>query len=222
MSLSRVCAATLATVLCVSLGSLAGGAHAATVVHTGTTVLSPYLGASPYTFPAVNLPKFDLPGHCLSSVCIRFEGQTIGFASVENFENFPKVVNITWSAQFSLLRPSLVPLLGVTPTQLFSDPLTAFDGGVDYAGTSGITHSGAAATATDNLCLTTPADLALFTGAGTISLPVTAVNTSSHTGANSWSFGVQGAAITEITYTYSECATPARPVTWGQLKTTYR
>jgi len=222
MSSSRLRAVTLAAILCLSLGALVTGARAATVVYSGNTVLSPYLSGSPYTFPAVSLPKFDQSGQCLSSVCIRFEAQTIGFVGIENFANFPKIVNVTWSAQFDLLRPSLVPLLGVTPTLLKSYALSSYDGTADYAGTSGTTDSGLAASAADSLCLTSASDLALFSGPGTISLPITAVNTSTHDGANSWSFGVQGGAITRITYTYVDCATPARPTTWGRLKSLYR
>jgi hypothetical protein len=215
-------AAGSAVGLLLSLAAPGTGAHAATVSYSGTTTLSPYLGAGAYTFPGVPLPRFDVPGQCLTSVCVRLEGQTIGFLGIENYENFPKVVNVTWSAKFDLLRPSLAPLLTVTPTVLTSDSLTTFDGSVDYAGTSGVTHSGLAAAAADSTCLTAGADLALFSGPGTITLPVTASNTSSHDGANSWTFGIQGGAIIQLTYTYVPCSTPVRPTTWGQLKSTYR
>jgi hypothetical protein len=192
------------------------------VTYSGTSSLSPYLGASPYTFPAVNLPKFDDPGQCLTAVCVRLEGQTAGFTGIENFMNFPKVVTVIWGAKFDLYRPSLSPLLAVTPTTTNSYSLTAYDGIADYAGTSGITHTGLAASAADSLCLSLPADLALFAGPGTISLPCTAANISTHDGANSWSFGVLAAAIINVTYTYTPCATPAKPMTWGRLKTVYR
>ena len=152
----------------------------------------------------------------------RSEAGTAGFASFENYENVPKRVNVTWSAQFGLLRPSLTPLLTVAPTAFTSDSVTSFDGNVDYAGTSGLTHSGLSATAADSVCLSIPADVALFTGAGTIALPVTAANISTQTGANSWSFGIQGNAAVKVTYTYVDCSTPVKRTTWGALKSTYR
>jgi hypothetical protein len=211
----------LIALTCLSLAGLSTPSQGATTVHSVTTTLSPFLN-SPYTFPAAPLPKFDIPGQCLTSVCVRLEGQSFGFVSLENFDNFAKVVNVTWSAKFDLFRPSLVPLLAATPTLLKTYSLTAFDGGVDYAGTSGVTDGGLAAAAADSTCLTSPADLALFSGPGTINLPVTVANTSTHNGANSWSFGIQAAAIIKVTYTHTPCATPVRSTSWSRVKNLYR
>ena len=221
MSLSRVFLAGLSVAMLSSLGGVATEAQAATVSYTGTTILSPYVN-SPYTFPAVPLPKFDIAGQCLASVCVRFEGQTFGFISIENYDPIPKIANVTWSAKFDLLRPSLTPLLAATPTVLKTYPLTSFDGLLDYAGTSGITDPGQAAADADSICLTTPTDLALFSGPGSISLPCTVANISSQVGANSWSFGIQAAAIIKLTYTYAPCITPVRPTSWGRVKSLYR
>ena len=222
MSLARLLMLGLTAAVSLSPLVRVEGASAATFSYVGTTSVSPYLNSGGYTFPAVLLPKFDIPGMCLSSVCVRLDGHTTGFASFENYDNFPKVVNVTWSAKFDLLRPSLAPLLTVSPTVTTSDPVTSFDGNLDYAGTSGITHSGLGADAADSLCLSTPADLALFSGPGTISLPCKAADVSFQTGANSWSFGLLGVADIKVMYTYEECATPVAPMTWGRLKTTYR
>ncbi len=221
MSLSRVLFVGLIVAATLSLGGVATDIHAATVSYSGATSLSPYVN-SPYTFPAVALPKFDIPGQCLAQVCVRLEGQSFGFVSIENYDNFAKIVNVTWSSQFDLLRPSLTTLLTTTPTVLKTYPLTSFDGVVDYAGTSGVTEPGLAASAADSTCLTSAADLALFSGPGSIVLPCTVANTSTHNGANSWSFGVQSAAIIKVTYTYSSCVTPVRPTSWGRVKSLYR
>ena len=74
----------------------------------------------------------------------------------------------------------------------------------------------------DSTCLSTAADLALFSGPGTISLPCTVANISTHNGANSWSIGFQALAIVKVTYTYTQCITPVRPTTWGRVKSLYR
>ncbi len=221
MSLSRVFLAGLTVVSFLSLGGVAADSQAASVTYSVTTSLSPFLNA-PYTFPATPVPKFDIPGQCLSSICVRLEGQQFGFIGIENFDASPKVVNVTWSAKYDLLRPSLTPLLTVTPSLLKSYSLSAFDGGVDYAGTSGVTESGLSAAAEDSTCVSSAADLALFSGPGTISLPCTVANTSTHNGANSWSFGIQAAAIINVTYHYTPCVTPTRPTTWGRVKRLYR
>ncbi len=93
---------------------------------------------------------------------------------------------------------------------------------MDYAGTSGVTEPGLPASAADSTCLTSVADLAQFSGPGTIVLPCTVANTSTHNGANSWSFGVQAAAIIKVTYAYSNCLTPVRPTSWSRVKNLYR
>ena len=221
MPLSRVLFSALTLVACLPLSGLVADSQAATVTYSATTSLSPYLN-SPYTFPSAPLPKFDIPGQCLSSVCVRLEGQAFGFVSIENFEAFPKVVTVRWGGQFDLLRPSLTTLLSTTATLLRPYSLTSFDGVVDYAGTSGVTDAGLTATGADSTCTSDAADLALFTGAGTISLPCIASNISTHNGANSWSFGVQALARINVTYTYVSCITPVRPTTWGRLKSIYR
>ena len=221
MSLSRVLVFGLTAVACLSLGGLVADTQAATVTYSATTSLSPYLNA-PYTFPSAPLPKFDVPGGCLSSVCLRLEGQAFGFISIENFEAFPKLVTVTWGGQFNLLRPSLTSLLSTTATLTKPYSLTSFDGGVDYAGTSGVTESGLAAAGADSVCTSSAADLALFSGPGTISLPCVATNISTHNGANSWSFGVLALAKVDVTYTYSICSTPVKPTTWGRVKNMYR
>jgi len=192
------------------------------VTYNGTYSLSPYLASSPHSFPASAFPKFDLPGACLTSVCVKLDGLVTGSVGLENYDNFPKTVTSTFTAQLVLSRPDLTPLVTVQPAVFNSDPLTAFDGAVDYAGTSGLTHTGLFASVADSLCLADAGNLALFSGPGTISLPCTAASLSTQIGANSWSFGIKAAATATVTYTYTDCSVPAAPTTWGRVKSLYR
>jgi hypothetical protein len=212
----------LCAVFLLSLALLAGGAQAASVTYTGTYALSPYLGSGPYSFPAASIPKFDVAGECLSQVCVRLDGNIAGYFAFENYENFPKTVTSVFTAKLQLLRPSLVQLAVTQPQTTTSDPVTAFDGVVDYAGTSGMNHGGLGASGADSVCLTSAADLALFTGAGSISLPCTATNLSTQLGANSWSFAIRADAKVTVTYTYGGCASPVKPTTWGRIRNSYR
>jgi hypothetical protein len=131
-------------------------------------------------------------------------------------------VNTTFAAQVDLLRPDLANLMTLTPTMSLVFPLASFDGVVDYDGSSGLTASGLTVTSANTVCLTAAPDLALFTGVGVANLPCTAVNTSSQSGANSWSFGVQVAAEFSLTYNYLDCAVATEPSTWGAVKSLYR
>jgi len=77
-------------------------------------------------------------------------------------------------------------------------------------------------TEADSLCLSSPADLALFTGVGTIALPASATDLASQTGASGWSIGVQAYATVKVTYNYQECTVPVERLTWGRVKGIYR
>jgi hypothetical protein len=222
MSLPKRLVVVLGVALMLPMGALVPDAQAGSASYAAITPVSPYLDAGAYSFPPLTFPKFDLAGQCLTEVCVRLDGSVAGFVGLENSEAFPKTLTTNFTAQIQLLRPSFAPLVTVQPAVPTSDPVTAFDGSVDYAGTSGFMKSGLAAVAADSLCLTGSSDLALFSGAGSISLPCTATSLCTQTGANSWTFGIQAVAAGKITYTFVDCATPAPPSTWGSLKSLYR
>ena len=222
MSSRRPLITSFTAALFLSLATFAATAQAASVTYATPYPLSPYLSSSPYAFIAADFPKFDVPGMCLVSVCVKLDGLVTGSVGLENYDNFPQTLTSTFTAKIELKRPDLTSLVAVQPAISNSDPVPAFDGVVDYAGTSGLTHSGLLASVADSLCMTDAANLALFSGPGTISLPCIATNLSTQSGANSWSFAIKAAASATITYTYADCAVPARPATWGYLKGLYR
>ena len=222
MSSLRPFIASLTAALFLSPGLFPADAQAGSVTYASPYPLSPYLASAPYAFGVTAFPKFDVPDVCLVSVCVKLDGLVTGSVSFENYDNFPKTVTSTFTAKIELKRPDLTPLVAVQPAVLNSDPVTAFDGVLDYAGTSGLTHADLLASVADSLCLTGAADLALFSGPGTISLPCTATNLSTQSGANSWSFAIKAAASALITYTYTDCIVPVRPASWGRLKSLYR
>lgn len=198
-----------------------GQANAADVTYTMSTA-TPYLSATPYTLASMSVPKFNLPGQCLTSVCVTLTTQAFGYVGLENFDNFPKTVNSTFAAQIVLQRPDLSNLMTLTPTMSLVFPLASYDGVVDYNGSSGLTATGLSVTSANTVCLTAAPDLALFTGVGVANLPCTAVNTSTQSGANSWTFGVQVAAEFSLTYTYLDCSVADQPSSWGDIKSLYR
>lgn len=212
----------LAVAVCLSLSIAGAGARAASITHSGTYGPSPYLGMSTYTFPVQSVPQFDLPGQCLTSVCVQATAHGAGFLSYENLQPFPTTVTGYYQVQVTVRRPDLSPVMVLQPSQSFLDPLTSFDGVADYAGFSGVTHSGLDVSAGNTVCLASALDLALFTGAGTVSLPCTAFDMSFQNGANSWSIGMQAYVSYSVTYNYMECGVPAEPTAWGNVKSMYR
>jgi hypothetical protein len=222
MPLLKLSTRKIIALLCLSPGFLATGALAGSATHTATFPLSPYLNSGTAVFPAASLPKFDLADQCLESVCLRLDGGVAGEIAFENYENFPKRVNVAFTGTITLQRPDLTPLITVQPATSTSDSVTAFDSVLDYGGTSGLTHQGVGATASDSLCVKDSNDLALFSGAGTISLPGFATDLSSQVGANSWSIGLKAYATITVTYVYADCSVPVEPTTWSGIKTLYR
>jgi hypothetical protein len=221
MKLNLLSANRLSIALFLALTVGVGQAHAADVTYTMSTS-TPYLSAAPYTLASMSVPKFNLPGQCLTSVCVSLTTQAYGYLGLENYDNFPKTVYTTFAAQVVLLRPDLTNLLTLTPTMSLVFPLASYDGVVDYNGSSGLTATGLSVTIANAVCLTAAPELALFTGAGVANLPCTAVNTSTQSGANSWTFGVQVAAELSVTYTYLDCTVADEPSTWGGVKSLYR
>ncbi len=212
----------LVVLLCASLGALATDSNAGSISYFATFPASPYLNSGTFVFPPASVPKFDQAGQCLTSVCVSLDGGVTGEIGFENYDNFPKTVNVYFDGRITLHRPDNTLLLTVLPGTTTTDNVTAYDGTLDYGGTSGRTYTGVNATQADSTCLASPADLALFTGAGTIGLPGTATDLSTQSGANSWSIGVKGYATIKVTYNFADCPVPADPTTWGRIKGIYR
>lgn len=222
MSLLTRSTRSVVVLLSIAAGLAATGAQAATVSYQATFPLSPYLNSGTYVFPGATLPKFNLAGQCLSSVCVRLDGGLAGSIAFENYDNFPKTVNVTFTGKITLQRPDLSTLIIVQPVTGTTDNMPAFDGVLDYGGTSGKTYPNVGATQSDSTCTNSMTDLALFAGPGTITLPGFATDLSSQVGANSWSISVKAYATITVTYHYTECALPADRTTWGRLKGSYR
>lgn len=105
---------------------------------------------------------------------------------LECFDNAPSIVSSTAAFAVQLARPDASAIAVSAPSISFSDTLSAYDGVLDFDGTSGESHLGIVAADTQLASLTSPADLALFTGPagvpGTIALQLTGSATSFATG----------------------------------------
>jgi hypothetical protein len=154
---------------------------------------------------SVSIPKFNANLGELQSITFRLTGNVQGTARVESTDNSPTTVNTSFQASITLTRPDLSVLVVTLPVANFVDNFTAFDGVVDFAGTSGITHPDINVNDTQQTVSPPPvSDLALFTGAGNIVLPVSAQGSSIATGSGNLitQFQTSAGATVEVCYTY--------------------
>ncbi len=153
---------------------------------------------------SITVPKFDPSLGQLQRVIFTLSANVEGSAAFESLDAAPATVTMSLQAMVTLFRPDNTTLNVVIPTANTSDGATAFDGTMDFGGTSGKTYANLSAMDDNQTDTTAAADLALFTGAGTITLPVTAMGTSSGTGAGNLllQFLTQAGAEVEVCYEY--------------------
>ncbi|GEM_PF-2662834 len=123
-------------------------------------------------------------GASLSSVVYALSGNVFGTAEAENRVAAPAVLTLSLAATIAALKPLSITAVSVvipTSTNVFS--ASAFDGVIDFGGTSGISLTALSASAGPVVnVLFAPGDLSLFTGIGTVLVPYTSSATSSATG----------------------------------------
>jgi hypothetical protein len=166
-----------ATALLLTTSGAAWAAPQLQVCHTDAIPL-----ATTNWTDSVSVPKFDGSLGVLLSVDFELTGHIAGSAAIESLDAQPSTVTTTYQAAITLTRPDTSVLVVAIPNQMFIDNLSAFDGTFDFGGTSGITHAGLSIQDVQSSNSTAPADLALFTGPGSIVLPVKADGTSTASG----------------------------------------
>jgi len=177
---------------------LACSAGAATVSFSDTVPLAVTNWTS-----SVTIPLFNPALGTLNSVTFLLNGHVEGTVQFESRDAGPATVTSTLSAQVVLTRPDTSTIALTAPTFSTSDSVTAFDGVNDFGGTSGRTHTGLTADDSSTHVSPPPAsDLALFTGIGSIVLPVSAMGVSGATGAGNLLVSISTSASAEVTVTY--------------------
>jgi hypothetical protein len=158
---------------------------------------------------SVSIPKFDPNAGVLHGIHFTLAGTATGSAKAESLDAAPSDVTLNFQCTLTLTRPDNSVIVVAIPLQQFVDHFSAFDGTVDFAGTSGATHPNLLVTDTQVVDSLTAADLALFTGPagnpGVLSLPITAVATSSASGAGNLvsQFAQTAAALVTVCYDFT-------------------
>jgi len=170
----------------------------------------------------MSIPKFNGVPECLQSICFELSGHVEGNAKFESLDGAPATVVMNLQATVTLSRPDLTTLVTVIPLVNSSDNVSAFDGTIDFGGTSGKSYIGVSGDKIESACTSTVADKALFCGSGNIDLPVSGAGTSNGSGPGSLilQFNTNASSQVTVTYTYI-CLVPAENTTWGQIRSLY-
>ena len=208
--------ALLAVGFCLSL--VPSTACADSVSHVASIPLS-----STNWSDSITIPKFDLAGCTLDSVCFSLDGHVEGLAKFESEDASPATITMNLQATITLERPDSTPLATVIPLVQTNDDVTAYDGVLDFGGTSGKTYADLSGDKTESACTIDPDDFALFTGAGDITLPAQAVGSSYGSGAgNLWlQFSTSASVGATVTY-YYDCSSAVESSSWSCIKALYR
>jgi len=159
-------------------------------------------------------PKFDPSLGILKKVIFQIDGHVEGNVQFESLDAAGTTITSFLQAEITLFRPDNTVLAVVIPVLMNSDPATAFDGGTDFAGTSGKSYLGLSVDKSEMDMTSSLVDFALFTAAlpgDTISLPVDAQGTSGGTGAGNLLLltRTDAAARFIVTYEYNLIPTPS-------------
>ena len=148
-----------------------------------------------YTFPIsqrttdwtsqVQVPQFDPAVGDLLAVAITSTGQLTTLVRVENTDTSAQVLTATVAARFTTGGPALGSVVAQSPLE-FIGVFNAgpFDGLIDFKGASGFIYPAKTVSATANVTVSDPASLALYTGAGTLTMSLSTVGSSSAVGSS--------------------------------------
>jgi len=146
----------------------------------------------------------------LRAVRIRARTTLTGAFGVESNEPFAAQMSAYFAVTTRVLRPDATQALAHVTGTNFIDPVSPYDGVLDFAGPSGVSHIGIQVETSAPTVLTTPLDLALFTAATqgeTIALGVSAFGaTSVAGGAGNYTVLIQTFAGVEVEVCYDYSA----------------
>lgn len=156
----------------------------------------------------VDVPRFDPDFGDLVDVAVVIEGTVRASAGVESLDGAPSLVSVTRSGNLTLTLPVSGNVVA-SPTIFDQVAFTAYDGTLDFGGTSGITYPATTFFASEGSTVPMlPANLPAFVGPpgapGTVSLAVTGQGVSIATGSGNLvtQFTTQAGAIVRVSYTY--------------------
>jgi hypothetical protein len=156
-----------------------------------------------------SLPRFNAALGILEGVSLSVTGHIEGTAKYESLDTQPAQITIQFTANLTVRRPdNNVVLLSSSPVFNRVDQVTAYDGVLNFGGTSGATYNAISSDQTQQVVPNFPlnaADAALFVGSGNVVFTVNANGQTSATGAGNLvsSFSQKASATLSVTYFYT-------------------
>lgn len=169
----------------------------------------------------LTFPKFNPSLGFLNSITFRLAGTVSGLSQSENTSpSSGNDITLNLSAALQLFRPGSTDLANrlvvATPTDIRTFSAGTYDGVTDFAGSSGVTFVVPNTEKVNKFVSTSDADKALFSGLGTIDLPLTATGKSRATGGGSAISVFDTRARGDVTVTYHYSAVP-EPRVYGAV-----
>lgn len=165
--------------------------------------------------------KFDSNLGTLTSIKFGLTGLVQGVGKAESLDAAASDVTLNLAALLTLTRPDASTLTVANPlfSQQFS--LSAFDGSIDFAGTSGASTGSRSSNGYGAFSSNSSSDFALFSaaGGGLINLGLKAIGSSSATGSGNLVSQFQTAAAGDVSVTYEYVSAVPEPDTYLMLLT---
>ena len=182
---------------------------AASFSNAGTITLTDTVALQTTDFTkSLSFANFDTMGGSLilESVAFSIDGSILGDIEVESRSAAPATITATLSAELKLTDAAMNTLVVTIPSITRILNATAFDGVVDFGGTSGATYAGLTAQKFEQSIYTDAATLAMFTGMGSsmFTFDATAVSVATGAGAITSVFTTSAGGVVEVIYTYRE------------------
>lgn len=162
-----------------------------------------------YTF---SLPKFNIPGDSLTKATL-FVADAASHPSigVENTGNQAADVDLGFAGRLTITPPTGTNLITNTSTER-QISLTGYDGVTDYAGSSGYTWFNLFSSNMNSRAITSVAQLASYSGSGSVNLISQAKSTTSITGSGNLESNVVTHVGAGVCVTYQYTAATFLPV----------
>jgi hypothetical protein len=166
---------------------------------------------------SVEVPQFDTKDgkRELLSVCVLITGDVFGSVDAESLDNEPATILVNLEALIGLSLGSNL-LASVNPVASDSFKATAFDGAVDFGGTSGMMFDDMLDDEKDSAKIgPTDDDFGAFLGDGTVKLDASAMGLSSGSGAGNLVLQFNTQAGLEYKVIYKWVPTPGASALLG-------
>jgi hypothetical protein len=160
-----------------------------------------------------NIAKFNPALGTLTSVDIINTGAVTDTVLVENRDTSPHTLTASVTGSVTVSGPGVASLT-VSTNDMLTFPASAFDGILDFAGTSGKNFGKRVQSNTATTTLTSAVDLAGYTGAGTVTFTDSASSSSSVTGSGNVTQSIattaSGSIMVVYHYTPSQMIMPGK------------